>query len=406
MKQIITILLICLAGMSVLAQDMSYYNDEFNKADATFRDRVEVLRVIRDAKITATGGFYHNALKTVILKYPDIKTRDDRLDTEASAKIILAGLTAEKYTAAAPDLWQLIQITDVIDQINDGLLMQEALVTLGAVNGQQFVPQLVLRLKDFNTNSITDVETIRRVQRAVIGCVKALEALHHIDGFRPVFFVSTGWYDQATRRIASVALPNIVEDPGEVIIDIIRDPANIPSIKYEAWREMLRTKASDTSKAKVAAVALDTGWNYSTPNVTFQKNLREMRTSAINNIRTMGAADNSVYINLEKSYTNNFINTVPDYDEIRASINTLSALRSEESVNILLKFLRELHARRKSGPWNQKERQLLEWVIPAIGATKTNSMDVRLLLTTIQRSSDYTGNEQRWAQNAIRQLGQ
>ena len=406
MKQIIVFLLICLTGMTILAQDMSYYSDEFSRADATYRDRVEVLRVVRDAKITGIGEFYHNALKTVILKYPDIKTRDDRLDTEASAKIILAGLTAEKYTAAAPDLWQLAQIVDVIDQINDGLLMQETLAAIGAVGGKEFVPHIALRLKDFNTNVIADVETIRRHQRAVIGCIMALEALHDIEGFRPVFFASTGWYDAATRRIASVALPNIVEDPGEVISDIIRDPANVPSIKYEAWREMLRTKAPDSSKAKVAAVALNTGWNYTTPNVTYQKNLREMRTSAINNIRTLGAADNSVYINLEKSYNNNFINTVPDYDELKATINTLSALKSEESVNLLIKFLRELHGRRRVGPWANKERQLLELVIPALGATRTNSMDARLLLTTIQRSSDYTGNEQRWAQNAIRQLGQ
>jgi len=406
MKQIIAVLLICLTGMAVFAQDMSYYNEEFFRYDATFRERQEILEIIRDAKITGIGEFYHSALKQIITKFPDIKTRDDRRDSEESAKIVCKGLAEEKYNAASQDLWQLVLFVDVINDVNDGLVMQEALNTMGQVGATQFVPHIVLRLHDFNTNVISDVESKRRVQRAVVGCINALEALNDISGFRPVFFASTGWYEQSVRRTASVALPNIVEDPGEVIIEIIRDPSIIPSIKYEAWREMLRTRASDVSKAKVAAVALDTGWNYATPNLTFQKNLREMRTSAIDTIRITGAADNSVYINLEKSYSNNFINNVPDYDEIRKTLSTLSALRSEEAVNLLIKFLRELHGRRRSGPWSNKERQLLEWVIPALGGTRTSSADARLLLTTIQRSSDYTGNEQRWAQNALRQLGQ
>ena len=405
MKRIIFALLLCFIGMTVYAQDMSYYAEEFSKADGTFRERLEVLQVIRDAKITGIGEFYHDALKLILLKTPDIKTIDDRKDTEESAKIVCAGLSEEKYNAAAPELWQLVQYFDVIQQVNDGLVMQEALNTIGKVDGKQFVPHIVLRLNDFNSQIISDVETKRRVQRAVNGCINALEDLHDIAGFKPVFFASTGWYDPTIKRMASVALPNIVDDPGEVIAEIIVDPSNIPEIKYEAWREMLRTRAPDSSKAKVAAIALNTGWYYSTPNMTYQKNLREMRMSAIDTIRVLGAADETVYPNLEKSYNNNFINTVPDYDEIRKTLNTLAALKTDDAVNLLLKILRELHARRRSGPWGNKERQMLQWVVPAIGATNTKSQDVRLLLTTIQRSSDYTGAEQGWARDALRQLG-
>ena len=406
MKKIITILLICFTGMTVFAQDMSYYTEEFFQPDGTFRERREVLETIRDAKITGIGEFYHNALKLLISRYPDVKTIDDQKDTEESVKIVCSGLVAEKYNAAVQDLWQLIQFCDVIYENNDGLVMQDVLISIGQLEGKEFVPHIALRLHDFNTNSISDVETKRRVQRAVVGCINALETLHDIAGFEPIFFASTGWYDPAIKRTASVALPNIVEDPGEVIAEIIIDPSNIPSIKYEAWREMLRTRAPDSSKARVAAVALATGWNYTTPNMTYQKNLREMRMSAIDTIRMLGAADNSVYTNLEKSYTNNFINNVPDYDEIRKTINALSALATDDAVNILFGFLRELNARRRNGPWSNKERQMLQWVVPALGSTKTSSMDVKLLLTTIQRSSDYTGAEQRWAADAIKQLGQ
>jgi hypothetical protein len=409
MKRTITAFILCFFGMAIFAQgvDMSYYSSEYNRPSANFVERLEVLQNVRDARLTGVGDFYHEALKLLLLKTPDIRTKEDRDATDASASIICQGLGPEKYAEAAPELWQAVEYFDVArDSLNQGLVMQEALNALGQVGGTDFVPHIAQRLTDFNTRVISDVETKRRVQRGVVGCINALEALHDAAGFRPVFFASTGWYDPAIKAMASVALPNIVEDPGDIISEIIRDTSVTPPIKYEAWREMLRTRAPNDSKARVAAVALATGWTYATPNMTFQRNLREMRMSAIDTIRQLGAADNSVYANLERSYSNNFINNVPDYDEIRKTLDTLSVLKTDEAVQLLLKFLRELHARRRSGPWGNKERQVFQLVVPRLGATGTSSQDVRLLLTTIQRSSDYTGAEQGWARNALRELGQ
>jgi hypothetical protein len=397
-----------MTGMAVFAQtvDMSYYASEYNKPGSTFRDRLEVLQVVQDAKLTGLGEFYHSALKVVLLKLPDIKTKEDRDDTDASARIICQGLGAEKYAPAAADLWQTVEYFDVIRDYNQGLVMQDALNALGQTGDKSYTARVVLRLNDFNSQVSSDVEAKRRVQRAVVGTINALEAFQDPSGFRPVFFASIGWYDPAIKNMASIALPNIMEDPADIIIEIIQDPSQTPPVKYEAWRNMLRTNAPDASKAKVAAVALATGWIYSTPNATFQRNLREMRMSAIDTIRQLGVSDDSVYANLEKSYTNNFINNVPDYDEIRKTLNTLTAVKSEEAVQLLLKFLRELQARRQSGPWSQKERQIFTWVVPALGTTKTQSPDVRLLLTTIQRSSAYTSAEQVLARNTLRELGQ
>jgi hypothetical protein len=408
MKRTIMVFLLCLAGMTIFAQsgDMSYYTREFNRADATFVDRLAVLETIRNANLTGIGEFYHDALKLVLLKTPGIRNKEDRDATDDSAIIICRGLAAEKYNAAATDLWQAVQYFDIINVYNQGHAMQEALDALGQIGATEFLPHIIQRLTDLNTNDTSDVETKRRVQRGVVGAIRALEAFHDIAGFRPVFFASTGWYDPSIKAMASVALPNILDDPGEVVSEIIRDSSVVPDIKYMAWREMLRTRAPDSSKARVAAAALATGWYYSTPNVIFQRHLKEMRMSAIDTIRVLGASDDSVYADLERSYNNNFINTTPDYDEIRKTLDCLGALRTDEAVNLLLKFLRELHERRRSGPWSNKERQILGWVIPSIGETKTQSQDVRSLLTTIQRSSDYTGTEQTWARNALRQMDQ
>jgi hypothetical protein len=298
----------------------------------------------------------------------------------------------------------LVQNFDVIRDINDGLAMQDALIALGQIGSRDHIPHIARRLDIFNNDPTSDLQTIRRVQRGVAGAINALETLQDPMGFRPVFFASIGWYDFTTRTMASVALPNIMEDPGEIISEIIQDPSSSPRVKNEAWREMLRTRAPNSSKASVAAVALDTGWTYLTFNIDFQRALRDMRLSAIDTIRLMGVADESVYVNLERSYRNSFVAAVTDFEEIRRTIGALSASASEQAVGLLLDFLREIHNRRRLGAWGARERQVMQMLIPALGATRTQSEDVIQLLTTIQRTSDYTSAEQGWARDALRAL--
>ena len=385
---------------------MSYYIEEYNRPTGTFFTRLHVLELVRDANLTGIGEFYHNALRALLSRVPDIRNRDEWVAVENSARILAQGLGAEQHIEAAPELWTLAQTFDVIRDVNAGLVMQDALIALGQVGATDFVPHIALRLENFNTDITSDPETRRRVQRGVVGAINALEALREPAGFRPVFFASIGWYEVAIRAMASVALPNIMEDPGEIISAIIRDPSNNPRTKYEAWREMLRTNAPDSSKASVAAVALATGWNHSTSVPDNQRLLRDMRVSAIDTIRTLGVADSSVYVNLARSYNNSFITASPDYDEIRRALGALSAARSEEGTAHLVSFLRELNLRRRSGPWTNRERQVLQMLIPALGATGIQSAEAIQLLSTIQRSSDYTVAEQGWARDALRALGQ
>jgi len=85
-------------------------------------------------------------------------------------------------------------------------------------------------------------------------------------------------------------------------------------------------------------------------------------------------------------------------------MNALAALKSDEAVGLLFKYLRELHDRRRNGAWGDKERRIFQWVISCIEFTGTKSTDVRALLTTIQRTADYTPFEQRLARDALAKL--
>ena len=406
MKLTLLTILICFAGMNLHAQsaDMTHFENEIGRLDATFAERLSVLEFVRDAELTGIGEFYHNALQILLQRIPDISTGAEQHAANAAARIVIQGLGAEGHAEAASDLWRAVVQFDVAHAQNDGLVMQDALTALGQVDGRNYIPHIVQRLTTLNSQVLTDLETRRRVQRAVVGCINALEAFRDPAGFQPVFFASVGAFERPIQNRASIALPNIADDPGDLIIEIIRDPSVPPSAKYEAWREMLRTRAPDESRARVAAVALDTGWTFVTGNLAQQRYLRSMRVSAIDAIRHFGAADDSVYVNLERSYRNNFVNPAPDFEEIRRTLAALSAMGTDRSVDLLLGFLRELHERRRIGPWGARERQVFGWVVPNLGASGTQSQEARFLLATIQRAHEYTGVEQGWARDALRAL--
>ena len=54
MKRTILIILVFLTGMTISAQvvDMSYFASEYNRPDATFIERNEILEVVRGANLT------------------------------------------------------------------------------------------------------------------------------------------------------------------------------------------------------------------------------------------------------------------------------------------------------------------------------------------------------------------
>jgi len=407
MKRKIITILVFFIGMAVFAQntDLSFYTEELNRTGSTFLDRLHVLENVRDLKLTGIGEFYHGALKALINKIPDIKNKEDWDANENAARIALQALAVEKYAPAAPEIWTLVQYFDIAYEVNDGGAMQDAIIALGQTGDQDYVYHIVLVLDDCNTHQTPDFESRRRIQRAASGCIISLEAMHAIEGYRPVFFAYIGWYDPSIRNMAHEALPRIVDDPGEVITEILRDNTNSSNVKLRAWQEMLRTNAPDSSKAKVAAVALEMGWSYPTSNTALQRDSKLMRLSAIDTIRLLGVADDSVYINIDKSYRNSFVSNNPDYEEIKKTIDALSAVKTDEAVALLTSYLRDLNERRRGGVWGGKERQVMQWIVPALGATGTQSPDARMILTTIQGSQEYTGAEQGWARDALRQLG-
>ena len=408
MKSTLILALLLLAlGMTISAQspDMSYYIADYNRTDATVYDLLDIVQSVRDRNLSGIGYFYEHALRMLLYRLPNFNSPLERMAVQDTARIILRGLAAEKQTTAGPYVWSLIQEFDIVQERNDGLLMTEGIITLGEIGAVDYLPHIILRLDNFNADFTTDSHARRKIQMGATGAIAALEALGRPEGVRPVFFASIGWFDPEIRAIAAAAFPHIMEDPSEIVSEIIRSPFNDPSVKFAAWEKLLQSNAPDSSKANVAAIALEISYTYVTPYSEFQKYLTELRMSAIDAIRDYGVEDGSpVYAYLERTYREAYNTPTPDFGTIMRVISTLSAIRTDEAVEILTAFLREINTRRRSGPWGYLERDILRFIIPSIALTGTELPETMQLLTAIERSTAYTQAEQIWATTALRAL--
>jgi hypothetical protein len=406
MKRCFLVLILSFAGIMLFAQgtDMSTYLNDFTRIDNSFTERLDILQAVQDAGLTGIAEFYHDALKYVLFRNADIKTRQEHSTAEATALILVQALGAEKYEAAALELWETVSFFDIEKDLNEGTTMREACIALGQVGGHDYVPHMAQRLDQFNAELITNPETRRRVQLVVVGLVNALETLKDHAGFRPVFNTAIGSYDPAIKQMAYNALINISEDPADIIIEIIHDPVTTPAVIQEAVDVMNRSNAPDESRAKVAAATLIAAWGYHTTSASTINLLSRIRLNAIDDIHKYGVADDAVYRYLERSYLTNFHNANPDYDEIIKTLGALAAVKTDQAVRLLYNFLIELNERRRTGPWDRRERQVFEWVVNCLQLSGTQAPDVRMLLTSIQRNERFTSAERRLAQNALAAL--
>jgi len=396
--------------MAVFAQDadVSLYTEEISRHDLSIFEIQDILRAVKDENHTGIGSFYNTAIQVFIRRWANYQTHQERVALEESARMILRGLAAERHTAAAPQIWQLVEYFNITHQQNDGYIMYEAIMALGQIDAKNYAPHISIFLDNYNERGNADFQFRSKIHTVVPSLITALELLGEAVGVRPIFFASIGWYDSDTKLIAMNALTNLMNTLGEVInviiSNVIADPFNTPNIKYAAWLQLLRTQVPNEAKARVAITALEASYAFPATSRESLNISRDMRLSAINIIREMGVQDDSVYPFLERTYREAFETGSTDFETIILVIRTLTASRSDEAIGLLTEFLRWLHSRRRSGPWGTVERDIMAVIIPAIASTGTQSQTATQLLTIISRSSLYTGAEQTWARNALLQL--
>jgi hypothetical protein len=319
-----------------------------------------LLQNVAELKISGAGEFYAGALHRLVTGYQNIKDVTEKSAADEQILLLAELLGNEKYNAAAPDLWR------VVETFTDPLVKAEALMALGKMRATAFLPQVVKVLADLNVTSTPD-----RLygDRIALGAIIALEKYQDPSGYLPVYFASIGWYSERIKDQARKTLAIISGDPTDFMTQIIKSSGYAYEVKFQALEAEENSGASNASKAGVALAGLSEGHRASTNVVAQRTALNRMRKLAIDMIKRYGTEDEAVYPLLERSYKQFSERNDGDRDEALEAITTLAALGSDESARRLSAFLMDINRKLQSNTLVQKDWDLVREIIPALGKT-------------------------------------
>ncbi|MDR1904780.1 MAG: hypothetical protein LBQ88_21145 [Treponema sp.] len=399
MKRNISIIFISFFVTVLFAQsnDLNYFTEMYNNAHSV-SNQLEILRQVQKENIPGSVDFFAKILKNINLNQISLRTNADRNAADEAVRLITSILREEGYRDAGADLWQAVKV------FSNPLVKADALIALGKIGEASYVSDVAQLLQDINSIAPPDRETQIANERIAYGAILYLENFKDSAGYLPVFFASIGWYSARVRNQASISLAQIMDDPTDILIEVIRGERGVGSainavnVKHLALRTEERSGVSSESKSRVAAVALAEGWLYTTNDPQDRIELAAMRKLALNMLRRYGTTDLSVYPNINLSFTRSY-----DSDEKFGAVSTLAALGSDEAVDLLVSYLRELHTQRTRNNWTSADEQVIRSLISALGATRNRK--AQPMLVEIANATLYTSAINNLAARALENVG-
>jgi len=379
--------MISVAVLGFAAQeDVDVYAYLYNAA-LTNTAQLDILQNMSEARLSGAGEFYAKALRKLLAEYKNIKTVTEKMAADEQAILLSAMLGTEKYTQAASDLWL------VVDGFSAPLVKAEALMALGKIRAVNYLPQVIRVLESLNTSPTADRLTGERI---AFGAIIALEKYQDPSGYLPVFFASIGWYSERIKSQAARSLPFIAKEPAPYMLEVVKGSGYDYSTKYAALKTIEAAKVDNKNKVSVAVAAFIEGWRGSSTDVQLRTTLADMRKMAIKMINRYKTSDVSIYPLLERSYSHGY-----DMQEKLEAVATLASLGTDESAQLLSKFLMELNNKRLNDNIKQEDEQMVRAVIPALGKTGRTLGKQALIAVG---GSNWTPAVKRLADDAMKKL--
>jgi hypothetical protein len=354
---------------------------------ASPQERLAILKSLSDQGVDGAGPLYAQALSQLLQEYPSLKTTADRDAADQSARLLAQLLGNSKYTAAAGDLWR------VVENFSNPLVKADALIAMGKLRHPDYAEHIEKLLYSLNLKPATDPEAGEKI---AYGAILALEKYQQPSGYLPVFFAATGWYNKRIREQAEKSLQYILENPENPLSELIKSSAYTYDLKLSALQRMEASKAASDAKARVAVVALAEGWRSATMDVKQRVQLGNIRKLAIEMLRRYQTMDTTVLPLLERSYKEGI-----DLEEKLGSIAALATIGTDDAARLLSNFLLALNAKRKANNITQEDEQLVRAVIPALGATGKAVARPALQAVEYQEWTNYVKS---LAQDALKQI--
>jgi hypothetical protein len=334
---------------------MDFYTLMYNDANG-MQAKLTVLQEAAGTNFSDSSEFYAWVLDRAVLEYPTVQGNQNMEAANTIARFAIRQLADAQYQAAAQNIWR------VVDAYPDAVVRSDAIIALGKLGAKEFVPQIVRLLQDLNARPASDLQAGEQLAG---GAITALESYQEPVGYLPVFFASVGWYTERIKSQAAAALPNILEDPTESMLDVIQSSAYPYDAKYTALRAIEQATISNDKKAAVAVVALGEGWRSSTSNPRLRMELAQIRKLSLDMIRRYGTADAAVYPLLDRSYRDGL-----DEEERFGAVTALASLATDESVRLLASYLTVINMELQDGSLTQAGERMVRILIPALGATR------------------------------------
>ncbi len=346
-----------LGALCLLATASLFANEELDVYTWIYRsavsqaERYGILRNIADAKIDGAGELYAEALSDLLILYPTLKSNSEKESADNNARLLVGLIGESKYLASAGDVWK------VVDTFSNPLVRADALIALGKMRSDDYLPFVVKTLYELNLKPTTDPGSGEKI---AYGAIIALEKYRNVIGYSPVFFSSVGWYSKRVREQAARTLPFIVDDPSEPLSAIIRSEGY--ALKLIALQQENGSNASEAGKNSVALVALEEGHKAKTSDVKDGVTLSQLRKLSLTMLIKGGPSTPDAVPLIDKSYKDGL-----DDEEILLAVQALAANKSVEAAKILSTHLLQLNTRRRDGFSSEREDKQVRAIIGALG---------------------------------------
>jgi len=298
--------------------------------------------------------------------------------------LIISELGDLRAVEAAPVIFTVMKET------KDPYLKGGALIALGKTGARQYAREIALILRNlvlYRGNAVGE-------EAIAFGCIVALERLSEPVGYMPVFLALNSGFSRKIKKAAADALPNILEDPTEVLLDVVENESSV-QLKLAALQAENMSDAPVANKVSVASEAINQGLYSNTSNIKDIAMFRELRLLAL-----------EMFITYETAY----IVAVPliekvlyldhDLSETIYALEALSAMPDKEAVQALTRFLAFQNNRQLAGITPRDNRVVIA-TIRAIKNAKNKAGSEELLRAKYAGYPAVVGRE---ADKALRSL--
>jgi hypothetical protein len=301
-------------------------------------------------------------------------------------RLLCSALGDYKYDDAAPSLW------DVVSQAADPLARAEALIALGKIRATDYAERIALILRNLDIAPGPDKLADEQV---AYGAILSLEKLRDPRGFMPVFYATDAWYTLRVRQQAERSLPNIVADPTDAVIELLRTEP--PARQLFALKLSAASKAAPDRRIKAALVGLQVTQTAATQDKATALALSDVRKYAIRSLialRATGAEEVPLAV---QSYTNGY-----DDEERLLALQALGVNAGDEAATALRDIILKLDREQKSGITDETRNRMAKAAIENAGIAKNRA--VRAALLAVIANDKWSGGVILAAQTALKAI--